>query len=136
MAELHRRRLASVLTADSHFQFGARLAALLDSNAHQFSHALAINHLEWILFEDALAQVRGQNLVDVITREAEGGLREIVGAETEELGFLGDLVSNQSRARQLNHGSYEIVDFLLFLFEDLFRNSADDASLEIGRAHV
>ena len=40
--------------------------------------------------------------------KAEGGLRQVVGAEAEELGVLGDLAGAQRGARQLDHGADEV----------------------------
>ena len=39
----------------------------------------------------------------VVARDAEGRLRQIVGAEREELGRLGDFAGQQRGARQFDH---------------------------------
>jgi hypothetical protein len=46
----------------------------------------------------------------IVAADAERGLGEIVGAEAEELGLLGDLAGHQRGAGQLDHGADEIVD--------------------------
>ena len=54
--------------------------------------------------EDAVLEVVGEELaLGVVAREAERGLREVVRAEREEVGVLGDLVGPDARARELDH---------------------------------
>src|SRR6202451_3400064 len=95
VAELDRRGVAAVFAADSDFKTGPGLASAFDSDANQFTHAIAIDDREGILLDDAFGEIGWQDFVDVIARETKCGLSEIIGAEAEELGFLGDLVGNQ-----------------------------------------
>ena len=118
-----------MLAADSDFQIRTSLAAALGRHLHQLADALAIKHRKRILLEDAFRKIGRQHLVDVVAREAEGGLREIVGAERKELRFFGDLIRDQRRARQLDHGADQVVDLLSFLFEDFLRHAVDDRRL-------
>ncbi len=46
----------------------------------------------------------------VVAADAEGGLRQVVGAEAEEVGDGGDLVGGQSGARQLDHRAELVLD--------------------------
>ena len=50
------------------------------------------------LLVDLLVVVSAQELAGIVAGEAEGHLGQVVGAEGEELGLLGDLVGGQSRA--------------------------------------
>jgi hypothetical protein len=43
--------------------------------------------------------------LDVVAREAEAGLREVVGAEREELGVACDVAGHEACAGQLDHGA-------------------------------
>ena len=43
--------------------------------------------------------------LDVVAAEAPGGLGQVVGAEREEVGDLGDLAGGQRGPRQLDHGA-------------------------------
>src|SRR5690242_16377467 len=52
VTEIHRRRIAAVLTADSHLQIAARGTATLHRDLHQFAHALAIDRDERIDLKD------------------------------------------------------------------------------------
>ncbi len=70
-----------MLAADSHLQIRPRLATAFRGHLHQLSYALLIQSRKWVLLENALFQVGGQDLVHVVARETKGSLREIVGAE-------------------------------------------------------
>ena len=54
-------------------------------------------------------QVGVEELAGIVARQAQRHLGEIVGAEAEEGGVLGDLAGLQGRARQLDHGADQIV---------------------------
>jgi hypothetical protein len=53
VAELDRRGIAAVFAANSYLQIGAGFSSAFDSDLNQFSHSVAIDHGEGILFEDA-----------------------------------------------------------------------------------
>src|ERR1700692_2049045 len=135
MAELKRRRIPTVLAPDSYCQFRTRLAPALDSDAYQFTDAVLIDRSKWILLQDAFRQIRWQNLIYVITREAERRLRKIVRAEGEELGFLGNLARHQARARQLNHCLNQVMHVPSLLFKYFFGNATDNCSLILHFFH-
>src|SRR5208337_2186589 len=94
-AELDRRRFAAVLSADPDLDGRTGRAALLHRQLHELPNAFAIQHRKRVLLQDAFRKIRGQNGANVVARETERGLGEIVGAEAEELGLLRDLVSDQ-----------------------------------------
>ena len=53
-----------------------------------------------------------EHAFDVVTREAPGGLGQVVGAEGEEVSFLSDGVGADGGTRQLDHaadGEVELV---------------------------
>src|SRR3954468_5565318 len=66
VTELDRRRFAAVFAADANLQLRIGLAALLHAHANKLSYAFAIENGKRILLQDALAQVRRQELVDVV----------------------------------------------------------------------
>ena len=76
------------------------------------AHAIDIDRDERIPLQHPLLDIRAEKLARVVAREAHRRLREIVGAEREELGALGNLRRLQRRARQLDHGADEIGDRL------------------------
>ena len=74
--------------------------AMLDQPAD----ALAVERLERGDAEDAEVEVAGEErALDVVAGEAPAHLGQVVGAEGEELGGLGDLAGGQRRARHLDH---------------------------------
>ena len=68
---------------------------------------------------------------DVVAAEAEGHLGQVVGAEREELGLLGDLVGRQGGAGDLDHGADQVVDLDARLLHDLL-GDGDGPLLEEG----
>src|SRR5215469_8389970 len=129
MAELDRRRLAAMLAADADFQVWPSLAAAFGGDLHQLAHAFLIERVERILLDDPFREIRRQNLVHVVAREAPGGLGQVVGAEGEELRFFGDLVRNQRGPRQLDHGANQVLDLAPLLGENFLGHTVYDLRL-------
>src|SRR5450756_1257194 len=106
MAELDGIGVAPVLSADTNFNLGVRLAAKNYSDAHKLAHALLINALEGINVQDLGIKVGGQEgSSSIITAVGKGCLREVIGPEAEKLGVLGDLVCSQAGAGNFDHGA-------------------------------
>ena len=91
MAEADGGGVAAVLAADAELEVGPCLAAALAADPHELAHALAVDADEGILLQDALLLIGTEEGAGVVAREAEAGLREIVGPEAEELRGLRDL---------------------------------------------
>src|SRR2546430_17719908 len=83
---------------------------------HQVPHPALVKRLERVPFEHAVLEIAGQELAfRIVARESEGCLGEIVRAEGEEVGVLGDLVRADAGARKLDHRPDEIFDLLALL---------------------
>ncbi len=95
MAELNTAGIAAVLTADAQTQVGVGLAAVMGSHLDQLANADLIQVLERIALVDFGIIVSGQELSSIVTAEAEGHLGQVVGAEAEEVSFLGDFTGSQ-----------------------------------------
>jgi Aldo/keto reductase family len=77
----------------------------LDCRPDQFADARLIDTSEGRALDDAEVRVpRHDTALDVVAGEAEGGLRQVVGAEREELGVARDVAGHEARPRQLDHG--------------------------------
>lgn len=126
MAELDGRRIAAVLAADTAVQLGTGLTAQLDRHLHQLTHTDDVKAGKRIGFVDLVRIVCGQELAGVVAREAERHLREVVGAEAEELRFLGDLVRRERRAGDLDHRADLILELDVHLLDDRIRRLDDD----------
>ena len=102
--EVHAVGVAAVLAADADLQVRLGGPALLDGDAHQPADAVAVDRLERADPEDAELEVaREERRLDVVAAEALAHLREVVRAEGEEVGGLGDRAGGQGRARDLDH---------------------------------
>ena len=113
VAERDRLRLAAVLAADAELEVLARAAAALDRDLHQVADAVLVDRLERVALEDAGLEVVREEAAGVVAGEAERGLRQVVRAEGEEVGVLGDLVGADARARQLDHRPDEVLELAL-----------------------
>ena len=115
-----------MLTTDPDLQTRLGLAAALDGHAHHRADAVAIEDLERVRWDDLFLDVsREEALLRVVARDAEHGLREVVGAEREELGLRSDLVRDDAGARDLDHRAELVVDTLPALLEDRLRDLGD-----------
>src|SRR5262249_23064897 len=74
MAKLDRRRIASVLATNSDFESRIGTPSSLNTNLHQLAHAFLIQALKGIILQDSLAQICGQEGIDVIARKSVIGL--------------------------------------------------------------
>src|SRR5262245_25041773 len=110
VAELDRGRLPAVLTADADLEVRTRAPPALDTDLDELAHAFLVEDGEGIVGQHALLEIVGQELRDVVAAVAEGHLREVVGAEREELRVLGDLVGDERRPRHLDHGADRVAD--------------------------
>ena len=118
-----RGRIAAVLAADADLELGPRLAAALAADLDQLADAL--------LSSDSNGSFRGCRLPRTPggtsprrRARAERRLRQVVGAEREELRRLGDLVGASGGARQLDHRADEVLDFSPAFRDDLRRRPA------------
>ena len=76
---------------------GPRLAAACHADLHQRADAVVVDRLERIVRHDVVLAVVVDEAAVVVAAHAERGLRQVVGAEAEELGLLGDLIGAAPR---------------------------------------
>src|SRR6202008_4280956 len=107
-AEMDRGRVAAVLAADAELDAGAAGAAAPGGGADHLADPGRIEADERVMREDAGLLVGSEEARRVVARDAEHGLRQVIGAEAEEFGALGDLAGEQRSARQLDHRADEI----------------------------
>src|SRR5512133_3176523 len=119
VAEPHRVGVAAVLAADPQVQVRAGLAALLAGDPHQPAHPGLVDGHERVDRDQLALLVQAEELADVVAGEPEGGLGEVVGAEGEELGHLGDLARDQGRPGQLDHGPPQHLELLALVLQGL-----------------
>src|SRR5581483_7094984 len=125
MTKGDRGGIAAVLAANPHLQLGTRLAPAFDADAHQFADTLLIDGDKGIDGENAALEIDAEKACRIVAADAEGRLRQIVGAEGKEFGALGDLAGEQRRPRQLDHGADLIIELLPGFLGDRFRDRID-----------
>src|SRR3546814_18131284 len=69
-----------------------------------------------------------EEISGIVARQAEAGLGQVVGAEGEELGALGDLGGPQAGTRQLDHGADDVVDLDALALAQRPRHGVDELS--------
>jgi hypothetical protein len=79
-----------VLTADTELQLVLGGAAFFGGDADHLSHPFDIDRHERVFRQNPRIDILRQELAGVVARQAEHRLGQIVGAETEEIGNLGD----------------------------------------------
>src|SRR5690606_6040594 len=90
MAQVDRGGVAAVLAADADFEVGTYRAPEPCAGLDELADAHLVDGREGVLLYDALLEVVHQEaLLGVIARHPEGRLRQVVGAEAEELGLRG-----------------------------------------------
>ena len=78
--------------------------AALDRHPHQLADAFPVERRKRVVREHAVLEVAREELaLGVVAREPERSLRQVVGAEGEEVGVTGDLVGSDTGARKLDH---------------------------------
>src|SRR5258708_22926099 len=94
-----------MLSANADMEMWTRLTSTLNGDLDQLSDAFTIESGERVLFQYAAIEIDGQELTHVVAGETERSLREIVGAEGEELGLGGNFHRGQARPRQRHPGT-------------------------------
>src|SRR5258708_36413260 len=115
-----------MLSANDDMEMWTRLTYTLNGDVDQLSDAFTIESGERVLFQYAAIEIDGQELTHVVAGETERSLREIVGAEGEELGLCGNFRGGQARAWQLEHGAYKALNRFVFAVGDVPGHSARD----------
>src|SRR5690349_18875450 len=97
MEEVDRVRVSRVLAADAQLQAAVGLASQPRADAHKLTDSQGVERLERRALEDRALDVPRQDAaLDVVAREAERRLGEVVGAEREEVGLMRDVVGAQA----------------------------------------
>jgi hypothetical protein len=98
VAEVHALGVAAVLAADADLQPGRRERPFSMPIFTSWPTPSWSSDWKGSAGRMSLLEVVGEEGVDVVAAEAEGHLRQVVGAEGEEVGDLGDLVGRERHA--------------------------------------
>src|SRR3546814_3362882 len=77
-----------------------------------------------------------EEISGIVARQAEAGLGQVVGAEGEELGALGDLGGPQAGTRQLDHGADDVVDLDALALAHRRRDGVDELAQHRSEEHT
>ena len=75
---------------------------------NEFAYPSNIKAGKGVTLEQALLHIAVHEAHRVVAADAEGGLSQIVGTEGEEIGGLRDITGAERRARQFDHGTYDV----------------------------
>src|SRR5262245_62921505 len=105
MAELHAVWLAAVFAANTELNVGPSLLPLGNGHLHKLPDTGLVDGGKRVPLHDFEFLIGPEEGARIVAAHAERCLGEVVSAETKKLGGLGDLVSGQSAARNLDHGA-------------------------------
>src|ERR1700722_12361121 len=131
LAERDRGGVAAMLTTNTELQRVLGLPTLCRRDADHLADALYVDRDKRVLRQNPSLNVLRQELAGIITRQAEHGLRQVVGAEAEEIGDFGDLVGKQRGAGQLDHRPDAVFDLRAGFREDLGGDLVDLGSRDL-----
>src|ERR1019366_5593219 len=124
-------RFAAVLAADPDFEIFAGSAAQLGRHLDELADAFLIEHRERVGLKDFGGFVVFLEPRIVVAGETHGGLREVVGAEGEELGLFGDLIGGEGGAGDFDHRPDHVVNLFTGFGEDFIGHANHDGFLVV-----
>src|SRR5579859_2802387 len=106
VAELDAIGIATVFAADTQFQVWIGGTTILCRHAYQLAHAVAVERLERVHRQNfhfaldtrllqAIDVLEQELALSIVAAETKGRLRQIVGAEAEEIRHFSDLTGGQ-----------------------------------------
>src|SRR5687767_7760484 len=124
-----------MLAANPDLESGSHTAAILDGDSNQSANPLGVEHLEWIIGEDAAVYIGGKEASSVVATQPVRSLSQVVRAEGEKLRACRYLVGGKSRAWKLDHRAYQVFDRLAHHSQHLLRGSLENGALVIELLH-
>ena len=118
-----------MFAADAELEARPGPAPAFDAHRDERADADGVDRGERVAVEDLLVGIDLEKLADIVSREAEGELGQVVGAEGEELRLGGNLVGGDRAARDLDHGADQVRDLDALFFHDLGGDAVDDRLL-------
>src|SRR5438552_10253057 len=103
LAKADRGRVAAMLAANPELKTRPRGASALRGDADELADPLDVEGHKRVVLEDPEPLIGADKARRIVARQAEDGLRQVIGAKAEEFGALGDLAGAQRRPRQFDH---------------------------------
>ena len=92
-----------MFAANAQFDFRTRCAALIDRDLDQLSHAFDIKADERVTRVNALVDIMRQETGGIVAANAQGCLRQVIGAKAKEASDFSNFISHQRGAGKLDH---------------------------------
>src|ERR687892_2779367 len=106
MAEGNAGRVTPVLATDAQLKVGTTPASRSHCHTYQGAHAFRVDGGEGVGWEYPFLNIPAKELaLGVIAAETVGHLRQVIGAEAEEVRLSGDFSGDQGGPGRLNHGA-------------------------------
>mmetsp|Transcript_19112 Transcript_19112/g.42232 ORF Transcript_19112/g.42232 Transcript_19112/m.42232 type:complete len:243 (-) Transcript_19112:1808-2536(-) len=115
-----------MFATDAHLHVRPRAVATGHGQFDEFAHAIFVQCHEGITRHDAFGLVLCHETPSVVSTEAIGGLRQVIGAEAEKLRVLGQFGSLKSCPWKFNHRTNAILKVHILLFLNSCRGLVDD----------
>src|SRR5207237_5080878 len=97
---MDRGRVTAMLAADAELDVGPGLAAALGGDPDHLADPGGVERHEWVVLENPELLVGAAEARGIVARNAVDRLRQVVGAEAEKRGALGNLAREQGGAGQ------------------------------------
>ena len=136
VAELDGFWFSAVLAADAEFDVWSNSLGLFDGDLHELANAALVDAVEWIAGQDLLLDVWLEELVRVVSAEAEGHLGQVVRSKAEELGFHRDLVGGEGTAWDFDHRAEAVRNLDALLFDNRLGGSFESGLDDSQFVHV
>ncbi len=112
-----------MFTTNTNFQTWALTASFFDCNLHQTANTIAIQLLEWVLWQNTFVNINTEEVAfSIIAAVAKGHLSKIVGAKGEEFGVFSDFVCSNSSTWDFNHRAKFVINGDTLLSHNVFGN--------------
>src|SRR5947208_4661054 len=109
MAEFHTVRVSAMFATDAQLDFRASTLAFFDRNLHELADASLVDRSKGVPLDDFQLLIRSEEGAGIVAAHRQGGLSQVVGAETEELSGLRDLIRREGAAGHFDHRSDQII---------------------------
>ena len=118
-----------MFAADAKLDVGAGFTAFLYGHLNQFANTIAVEHFEWIVFQNSELFIHLEELAGIVARVAKGHLSEVVCSKAEEFGRLGNLIGGYRCAGYFDHCTHKVFDAVVAFGKNSLGSIADDLFL-------
>ncbi len=126
-----------MLTTDACLDVRTGLPCLGDRHAHDLADTVLVQGGKGVRRQDSVSEVTHQEPgFGIVPAHCKRRLREVVGTERQELGVLGDLISGECGAGDLDHRAKLVPDLHALLFHHLLGFGFEHCALPPKLVHV